>query len=78
MPEQSAHRHERIVRATRKMEGELDERLKSRELIGQVIDRKTVNRVRIKARRVTFTWQRGIKIGTTLYQKIYLLLKLPL
>lgn len=63
-PEQSTQRHIRVVRAIRKVENELDERLRSRELIGQIIDRKTVDTVRIKARRVTFTWQRGIKIGS--------------
>lgn len=63
-PERGTLRHVRVVRAIRKVENELDERLRSRELIGQNIDRKAVDRVRIKARRVTFTWQRGIKIGT--------------
>lgn len=56
-------RHERIVYAIRKVENELDERRQKRELIGQVQDGKTMDTVRIK-RRVTFTWQRGIKIGT--------------
>ncbi|XP_025161131.1 mitogen-activated protein kinase kinase kinase 4 isoform X1 [Harpegnathos saltator] len=70
-PERGMLRHERVVRATRKVENELDERLRSRELIGQIIDRKTVDRVRIKARRVTFTWQRGIKIGQGRFGKVY-------
>lgn len=63
-PDRGTQRHERVIRAVRKMENELDDRLRSRELIGQIIDRKAVDRVHIKARRVTFTWQRGIKIGT--------------
>lgn len=62
-PERGTQRHERVICAVRKVENELDEKLRSRELIGQVIDRKA-DRVHIKARRVTFTWQRGIKIGT--------------
>lgn len=62
--ERGTQRHERVIHAFRKVENELDERLRSRELIGQVIDRKAVDKVHIKARRVTFTWQRGIKIGT--------------
>ncbi|KAL0100391.1 hypothetical protein PUN28_019625 [Cardiocondyla obscurior] len=70
-PERSTQRHERIIRAVKKMENELDERLRTRELIGQVIDRKTVDRVHIKARRVTFTWQRGIKIGQGRFGKVY-------
>lgn len=64
--ERGIQRHERVIRAVRKVEDEIDERLRSRELIGQIIDRKAVDRVHIKARRVTFTWQRGIKIGTFL------------
>lgn len=63
-PDRGTQRHERVIRAIKKMESELDERLRSRELIGQVADRKGVDRVHIKVRRVTFTWQRGIKIGT--------------
>ncbi|XP_067207497.1 mitogen-activated protein kinase kinase kinase 4 isoform X3 [Linepithema humile] len=70
-PERGTQRHERVVRAVRKVECELDERLRSHELIGQIIDRKTVDRVRIKARRVTFTWQRGIKIGQGRFGKVY-------
>ncbi|XP_020281057.1 mitogen-activated protein kinase kinase kinase 4 isoform X2 [Pseudomyrmex gracilis] len=70
-PERRMQRHERVVRAIRKMENELDERLRNRELIGQVIDRKAVDRVHIKARRVTFTWQRGIKIGQGRFGKVY-------
>lgn len=61
--DRSISRQERVICAIRKVELDIDDRLKSRELIGQVTDRKAVDRVRIKARRVTFTWQRGIKIG---------------
>jgi len=63
MPERSTQRHGRILCAIRRVENELDERRQKHDLIGQVIDRKTMDTVRIK-RRVTFTWQRGIKIGT--------------
>ncbi|XP_029049394.1 mitogen-activated protein kinase kinase kinase 4 [Osmia bicornis bicornis] len=69
--DRSISRQERIVRAIRKVECDIDERLKSRELIGQVTDRKAVDRVHIKARRVTFTWQRGIKIGQGRFGKVY-------
>ncbi|KAM0725576.1 Mitogen-activated protein kinase kinase kinase 4 [Formica fusca] len=71
IPEQGTHRHERVICAIRKMESELDERLRNRELIGQVTDRKGVDRVHIKVRRVTFTWQRGIKIGQGRFGKVY-------
>ncbi|KAG5339661.1 M3K4 kinase, partial [Acromyrmex charruanus] len=71
MPERGTQRHEIVIRAIRKVEDELDERLRNRELIGQVVDRKTVDKVHIKARRVTFTWQRGIKIGQGRFGKVY-------
>ncbi|XP_076636939.1 mitogen-activated protein kinase kinase kinase 4 [Colletes latitarsis] len=64
-------RQERVIRAIRKVESEIDDKLRSRELIGLVTDRKAVDRVRIKARRVTFTWQRGIKIGQGRFGKVY-------
>ncbi|XP_076227046.1 mitogen-activated protein kinase kinase kinase 4 isoform X3 [Nomia melanderi] len=67
----SVSRQERVVRAIKKVEFDIDERLRSRELIGQVTDRKAVDRVRVKARRVTFTWQRGIKIGQGRFGKVY-------
>lgn len=72
--ERNTQKHERVVRAIRKVENELDKRLRNQELIGQVIDRKAVDRVRIKARRVTFTWQRGIKIGM-FYDCVWLMYK---
>ncbi|XP_053977500.1 mitogen-activated protein kinase kinase kinase 4 [Hylaeus volcanicus] len=70
-PDRSVSRQERVIRAITKVESEIDERLRSRELIGLVTDRKAVDRVRIKARRVTFTWQRGIKIGQGRFGKVY-------
>ncbi|XP_029172892.1 mitogen-activated protein kinase kinase kinase 4 isoform X2 [Nylanderia fulva] len=69
--ERGTQRHERVIRAIKKMESELDQKLKGRELIGQVTDRKGVDRVHIKVRRVTFTWQRGIKIGQGRFGKVY-------
>ncbi|OAD46904.1 Mitogen-activated protein kinase kinase kinase 4, partial [Eufriesea mexicana] len=64
-------RQERINQAISRVECNIDDRLRSHELIGQVTDRKAVDRVRIKARRVTFTWQRGIKIGQGRFGKVY-------
>ncbi|XP_026827017.1 mitogen-activated protein kinase kinase kinase 4 isoform X1 [Ooceraea biroi] len=69
-PERNTQRHERIVSVIRRVENELDERRQKRDLIGQVIDRKTMDTVRVK-RRVTFTWQRGIKIGQGRFGKVY-------
>lgn len=64
-------RQDRIVKAIKKVDHNIDERLKNHELIGQVTDMKAVDRVHIKARRVTFTWQRGIKIGQGRFGKVY-------
>ncbi|KOC71052.1 Mitogen-activated protein kinase kinase kinase 4, partial [Habropoda laboriosa] len=69
--DRSISRQERINRAIKKVECDIDEKLRSRELIGQVTDKATVDRVRVKARRVTFTWQRGIKIGQGRFGKVY-------
>ncbi|XP_076242633.1 mitogen-activated protein kinase kinase kinase 4 [Calliopsis andreniformis] len=70
-PNRSISRQERVMHAIKKVESEIDDRLRSGELIGQVTDRKAVDRIRIKARRVTFTWQRGIKIGQGRFGKVY-------
>lgn len=56
-------RVERVTYAIENLEHELDEKLRSQELIGSVTDRRRLDQVQIKARRVKFTWQRGIKIG---------------
>ncbi|KAI4498829.1 hypothetical protein M0802_006004 [Mischocyttarus mexicanus] len=64
-------REDRIVKAIKTVDDNIDERLKNQELIGQVTDKKAVDRVRIKARQVTFTWQRGIKIGQGRFGKVY-------
>ncbi|XP_015588331.1 mitogen-activated protein kinase kinase kinase 4 isoform X2 [Cephus cinctus] len=71
VPERGLTRPQRVALAVKKLEREIDERLRSRELIGQLTDRKAVDRVRIKSRRVTFTWQRGIKIGQGRFGKVY-------
>ncbi|XP_012137169.1 mitogen-activated protein kinase kinase kinase 4 isoform X2 [Megachile rotundata] len=69
--DRSVSRQERVTRAIRKVDCDIDDRLRGRELIGQVTDRKAVDRVHVKARRVTFTWQRGIKIGQGRFGKVY-------
>ncbi|XP_006619036.1 mitogen-activated protein kinase kinase kinase 4 [Apis dorsata] len=69
--DQILSRQERINQGIQKIEFNIDEKLKNSELIGQVIDRKAVDRIYIKARRVTFTWQRGIKIGQGRFGKVY-------
>ncbi|XP_043474210.1 mitogen-activated protein kinase kinase kinase 4 [Leptopilina heterotoma] len=64
-------RQERVLQAVQKLEVLINEKLKSLELIGQVTDRKSVDKIHIKAKRVTFTWQRGIKIGQGRFGKVY-------
>lgn len=63
MPERRLSRVERVAYAIENLEQELDEKLRTQELIGSVTDRRRLDRVQIKASRVKFTWQRGIKIG---------------
>ncbi|OXU25185.1 hypothetical protein TSAR_011186 [Trichomalopsis sarcophagae] len=64
-------RYKRVVLAVTKLEYEVDQKLRCRELIGQVVDRTNVDEVKIKVRRVNFTWQRGIKIGQGRFGKVY-------
>lgn len=71
VPERNVLKRERVIMAVQKLDEEVDERRRSRELIGQVADRRAVDTVRIKVRRVTFTWQRGIKIGQGRFGKVY-------
>ncbi|XP_066591714.1 mitogen-activated protein kinase kinase kinase 4 [Prorops nasuta] len=71
LPERGYSKNDHIIKAIRKLDRKIDERLKSRELIGQVTDRKGVDRIRIKVRQVNFTWQRGIKIGQGRFGKVY-------
>lgn len=63
-------RQERVLQAVQKLEVLINEKLKNHELIGQVTDRRSVDKIHIKAKRVTFTWQRGIKIGLYLKEII--------
>lgn len=64
VPEQSKlARHQRVALAVARLERELEENLRSKQAIGQITERRAADRVHIKSRRVTFTWQRGIKIG---------------
>lgn len=42
---------------------QLDQKLRSNDLIGQVTATHSVDRIYIKSRVVTFSWQRGTKIG---------------
>lgn len=56
-------RIERVRGAVRNLDRSLEERLRSQELIGSVTDVESEDKIHIKSRSVTFSWQRGIKIG---------------
>ncbi|XP_046611191.1 mitogen-activated protein kinase kinase kinase 4 isoform X1 [Neodiprion virginianus] len=64
-------RHQRVSLAVKKLEQKLDEDLINRQVIGHVTERRPADRVHIKSRCVTFTWQRGIKIGQGRFGKVY-------
>ena len=56
-------RIERVQDAVRNLDRSLEERLRSQDLIGSVTDVESEDKIHIKSRSVTFSWQRGIKIG---------------
>ena len=56
-------RIERVREAVRNLDRSLEERLRSQELIGSVTDIESEDKIHIKSRSVTFSWQRGMKIG---------------
>ncbi|XP_049939411.1 mitogen-activated protein kinase kinase kinase 4 isoform X1 [Schistocerca serialis cubense] len=61
----------RVYDAVRKLERDMDEKLRNKELIGSVSDVEYEDKIHIKARSVTFSWQRGIKIGQGRFGKVY-------
>jgi uncharacterized protein Yka (UPF0111/DUF47 family) len=56
-------RIERVREAVRNLDRALEEGLRIQELIGSVTDVESEDKIHIKSRSVTFSWQRGIKIG---------------
>lgn len=64
---------ERIRDAILHLESTIDERLREHELIGKVISitNDPMGKSHIRRRYVTFTWQRGIKIGQGRFGKVY-------
>ncbi|XP_063218339.1 mitogen-activated protein kinase kinase kinase 4 isoform X2 [Bacillus rossius redtenbacheri] len=62
---------ERVYLAVEELEKELDEKLRSRDLIGRVKETGTSEEVHIRPRSVNFSWQRGIKIGQGRFGKVY-------
>ncbi|KAK9730503.1 MEKK4 N-terminal [Popillia japonica] len=69
---QSSRRSERILQAVGQLDTELDTKLRDAELIGHVVNCKdVVFKAHIRRRHVTFSWQRGIKIGQGRFGKVY-------
>lgn len=71
VPHKALLRIERVREAVRNLDRSLEERLRSQELIGSVTDVESEDKIHIKSRSVTFSWQRGIKIGQGRFGKVY-------
>nr|XP_022910151.1 mitogen-activated protein kinase kinase kinase 4 [Onthophagus taurus] len=69
----STVRQERLMAAVNELEESLDKKLKEAELIGTVMNcpKEANHKAHIRRRHVTFTWQRGIKIGQGRFGKVY-------
>lgn len=61
---------DQVKEAIETLESELDARLRKMELIGKVLENKE-SKPHIRRRNVTFSWQRGIKIGQGRFGKVY-------
>ncbi|XP_053679345.1 mitogen-activated protein kinase kinase kinase 4 [Anopheles nili] len=61
----------RVRDAVNKLDSELDEWLRERNLIGNVKEISYYNRTMNRARSVNFSWHRGIKIGQGRFGKVY-------
>ncbi|XP_061402148.1 mitogen-activated protein kinase kinase kinase 4-like [Musca vetustissima] len=66
-----ALRQIRIRDAINRLDLDLDERLRERNLIGQIKALNSCDKVQIRARSVHFRWHRGIKIGQGRFGKVY-------
>ncbi|XP_065371701.1 mitogen-activated protein kinase kinase kinase 4 isoform X1 [Calliphora vicina] len=66
-----ALRQIRIRDAVNRLDLDLDEHLRERNLIGHVKALNTCDKVQMRARSVNFRWHRGIKIGQGRFGKVY-------
>lgn len=66
-----ALRQIRIRDAVNRLDLDLDERLRERNLIGHIKALNSCDKVQIRARSVHFRWHRGIKIGQGRFGKVY-------
>lgn len=67
-PKTHADRYREAVEA---LENDIDIRLKQQNLIGKVLHDRTCTKNTLYKRVVTFSWQRGIKIGQGRFGKVY-------
>lgn len=58
---------ERVQDAIESLECRIDEKLHKEQLIGKVLQFSTEKKNHVRRRNVTFSWQRGIKIGKFLF-----------
>lgn len=64
-------RHVRIRDAVNRLDLQLENRLREKNLIGNVKELSSCDKVVIRARSVHFSWHRGIKIGQGRFGKVY-------
>lgn len=71
--QQPSTRQDRIRDAIDHLDETIDNRLREVDLIGTVVtlNKEPVTKAQIRRRYVTFTWQRGIKIGQGRFGKVY-------
>ena len=70
---QPAIRSERLLEGVENLDRQIDDRLKDDGLIGYVIssNKDCMEKAHIRRKNVTFSWQRGIKIGQGRFGKVY-------
>ncbi|XP_004524180.1 mitogen-activated protein kinase kinase kinase 4 isoform X2 [Ceratitis capitata] len=66
-----APRQIRVRDAVNRLDMEIEENLRERNLIGHIKALNTCDKVQIRARSVNFHWHRGIKIGQGRFGKVY-------
>ncbi|KAL5233991.1 hypothetical protein ACI65C_001401 [Semiaphis heraclei] len=65
-------RNVRVMDAVNKLDHQLEEKLRSQELIGHIRHDYNIERIEyVRPRPVHFSWQRGIKIGQGRFGKVY-------
>jgi len=65
-------RNVRVMDAINKLDHQLEEKLRSQELIGHIRHDYNIERIEyVRPRPVHFSWQRGIKIGQGRFGKVY-------